>query len=145
MHKIVILAVLSFLFASPVFAQDKATIEARDETLMAAFNKGDAAAVRAIYTDDAVVLPSGGDMVRGKGLLPFWKAVVARIGGFKRVPMEVTPLGPEYAREIGTFAFASKRELTHYAGKYVVIWQNVGGEWRIATDIWNMNEWPERR
>jgi hypothetical protein len=24
-------------------------------------------------------------------------------------------------------------------GKYIVIWTNVGGEWRIAADIYNSN------
>jgi hypothetical protein len=38
---------------SPALAQNKATIEKLNELWTAAFNKGDAAAVAALYTEDA--------------------------------------------------------------------------------------------
>ena len=47
------------LGAAPAFAQERATIEKLNEVWMAAFNKGDAAAVAALYTEDAYVLPPG--------------------------------------------------------------------------------------
>jgi ketosteroid isomerase-like protein len=132
------LLVLILLAAGlPARAQSVAVIEAQNEKLAAAFNKGDAAGVRAMYSADAFVLPAGGEMVQGKDLLPFWRAVVERIGGFKRVTLDVKPLGPDAAREIGRFSFSTKRELRETSGKYVAIWQKLGDDWKLTTDIWN--------
>ena len=121
----------------PAAAQSVAIIQAENDKLAAAFDKADAAAVRAMYTEDAFVLPAGGEMVQGQALLPFWRAVVRRIGDFNRVTIDVKPLGPEAAREIGRFSFSAKRELRETSGKYVVVWQKIGEDWKIATDIWN--------
>ena len=42
------------------------------------------------------------------------------------------------AREIGTFMLKTKgAQPQEIAGKYVVIWQKVGSDWKLATDIWN--------
>jgi ketosteroid isomerase-like protein len=52
--------------------------------------------------------------------------------------LDVKPLGPSAAREIGTFSLKTKgptpQEVT---GKYVVVWEKVGPDWRLAADIWN--------
>lgn len=140
MRKLLVLVLVLAAVAPPARAQSAAMIQAQNDKLAAAFNRGDAAAVRAMYGDDAFVLPAGGEMVRGKDLLPFWRAVVERIGSFKRVTVDVKPLGPDVVREIGRFSFSTKRELRETAGKYVVVWQNIGGEWKLATDIWNMDQ-----
>ena len=128
------------LLAVAAHAQDAPAIAAQNDKLVATFNKGDAVALRALYTEDAVVLPAGGDMVRGKDLLPFWRAVLARIDNFKRSTVDLQPLGNEAAREIGVFSFRTKRELKETSGKYVVLWQRVGSDWKIATDIWNADK-----
>jgi ketosteroid isomerase-like protein len=51
---------------------------------------------------------------------------------------DVKPLGSSAAREIGTFSLKAKgatpREII---GKYVVVWEKVGSDWKLATDIWN--------
>jgi len=60
------------------------------------------------------------------------------IGDPKLSTIDVKPLGPSAAREIGTFSLTAKgttpREVT---GKYVVVWEKVGNDWKLATDIWN--------
>jgi hypothetical protein len=42
------------------------------------------------------------------------------------------------AREIGTFTFMTKganpKEVT---GKFVVVWEKSGSDWKLAADIWN--------
>jgi ketosteroid isomerase-like protein len=55
-----------------------------------------------------------------------------------KTTLEVKALGPSAAYEIGTFSLKTKtptsQELT---GKYVVVWEKVGGDWKLAADIWN--------
>ncbi len=132
-------AVAFFLVLIPVFGwgQSPGEIEGRNADLVAALNRGDATAVRALYTEDAIILPAGGEIVRGAQLAPFWRAVLARIYRFQRTTLEVTPLGPGWAREIGTFRFTLKREMNETEGKYVVLWRQVDGAWQLATEIWN--------
>jgi hypothetical protein len=53
----------------------------------------------------------------------------------------VLPLGPEAAREIGTVTLQTKSQPSQeIVGKYAVVWRKVGGDWKLATDIWNSNK-----
>ena len=47
-------------------------------------------------------------------------------------------LGPSAVREVGTFSLKTKGPTPQeVAGKYVVVWEKVGNDWKLATDIWN--------
>jgi hypothetical protein len=57
-------SIAALLIAMPAFAQDKATIDKLNTEVMAAFAKGDMAALGQMYTADAsrpIVRPSCGD------------------------------------------------------------------------------------
>ena len=69
MRRIAILAICLGLFAGPALAQSKAAIQKLEDQWGAAFNKGDAAAVAAMYTEDAHVLPAGDAMVKGRAAI----------------------------------------------------------------------------
>ncbi|WLA49754.1 hypothetical protein QIH80_06055 [Bradyrhizobium elkanii] len=61
-----------------------------------------------------------------------------QVGDPKLATLDVKPLGPSAAREIGTFALKTKgptpKDVT---GKYVVVWEKSGDDWKLTTDIWN--------
>jgi uncharacterized protein (TIGR02246 family) len=143
MIRSVVLALsLGLAVAGPAAAQTVATIHKLNDKWADAFNRGDAAAVAAMYAGDAYVLPPGGDIVKGRGAIEsFWKQAGQQVGNAKLVTLDVMPLGPGAAREIGTVTLATKaappRQLV---GKYVVVWRRIGGRWLLATDIWNMNK-----
>jgi ketosteroid isomerase-like protein len=45
------------------------------------------------------------------------------------------------AREIGAFSGKTKgSQPQDIGGKYVAIWQKIGDEWKVTTDIWNSNK-----
>src|SRR6266849_5339307 len=122
----------------PAFAQ-KAEIEAVNAKWIEFFNKGDFAGVASLYTDDATAFPPGSAMVKGKAAIgAMWKAMAEQVGDPKVITLDVKPLGPSAAREIGTFSLKTKgptpQEVT---GKYVVVWEKVGTDWKLAADIWN--------
>ena len=137
---------LGFCFAVGVagsaLAQSTAAIQALNDRWTAAFNKGDAAAVAAMYADDAYVLPPGGDMVKGRTAIEaFWKQAASQVGNAKLVTVDVLPLGRSAAREIGTVTLETKAQPPQQlVGKYAVVWRRIGGNWLLATDIWNMNK-----
>jgi uncharacterized protein (TIGR02246 family) len=128
--------------AVSAFAQDKATIEKLNDRFAQAFNKGDAAAVAALYTPDAVVLPPGSQMAKGRSAIQaFWKKSAEQIGDIKLTTLDVKPLGKNAAREIGTFTLKTKATPPQdVAGKYVVVWHKAGREWKLGTDIWNADK-----
>jgi uncharacterized protein (TIGR02246 family) len=130
------------LGAAPAAAQDKATIEKLNEAWAAAFNKGDAAAVAAMYAEDAYVLPPGAEMVKGRAAIEaFWRQAAQQMGEAKLTTIDVLPLGRAAAREIGTVTLKTKAQPPQeIVAKYAVVWRKLGGKWRLATDIWNTNK-----
>lgn len=123
---------------TPALAQ-KAEIEAVNARWTEFFNKGDFAGVASLYTTDATAFPPGSAMVRGGAAIgEMWKSMAEQVGDPKVTTLDVKSLGPSAAREIGTFSLKTKgptpQEVT---GKYVVVWEKVGNDWKLAADIWN--------
>jgi ketosteroid isomerase-like protein len=117
----------------------KAQIEAANAKWIEFFNKGDFAGVASLYTTDATAFPPGSAMVQGAAAIgTMWKGMAEQVGDPKLITLDVKPLGPSAAREIGTFSLRTKgpkpQEVT---GKYVVVWEKIGGDWKLGTDIWN--------
>ena len=132
-----VIACLAGLMA-PAFAQ-KAEIEAVNAKWMELFNKGDFGGVALLYTDDATAFPPGSGMVKGRAAIgAMWKRMAEQVSDPKVTTLDVKPLGPSAAREIGTFSLKTKgptpQEVT---GKYVVVWEKVGNDRKLAVDIWN--------
>ncbi len=127
---------------SPALAQNKATIEKLNDVWTAAFNKGDAAAVAALYTEEAYVLPPGSAMVKGRPAIEaFWHQAAQQMTDAKLTTVDVLPLGRSAAREIGTVTLKTKSQPPQeIVGKYVVLWRKVGRDWKLATDIWNTDK-----
>ena len=142
MRRIAVIAVCLGLFAAPALAQTKAAIQKLDDQWAAAFNMGEAAAVAAMYTKDAYVLPAGAAMIHDpKAIEAFWKAAMADLQDVKCTAMDVKPLGGNAAREIGTCsAMTKKPPLKEVDIKYAVVWQKEGGKWKLLQDIWNTDK-----
>ena len=123
-------------------AQDKSAIQQLDDRFSAAFNAGDAAAVAAMYTEDADILPPGMEAMQGRDAVQtFWQGASEQLTDLKLTATDVKPLGESAAREIGAATAKTKGENPQDVTiKYVVIWEKVDDEWKIATDIWNMNQ-----
>jgi uncharacterized protein (TIGR02246 family) len=138
MHRIFWVAILVVGLVSSAVAQ-KAEIEAVNAKWVDLFNKGDFVGVAALYTDDAAAFPPGAGIVRGKEAIgAMWKSLAEQVSDPKVTTLEVKSLGPSAAREIGTVSLKTKeatpKEIT---GKYVVVWEKVGDDWKLAADIWN--------
>jgi ketosteroid isomerase-like protein len=95
-----------------------------------------------MYTPDAVVLPPGSEMVKGRSAIQaFWKKSAEQIGDIKLTTLDVKPLGKNAAREIGTFTLKTKATPPQdVAGKYVVVRHKAGRAWKLGADIWNADK-----
>lgn len=126
-----------------------ATITARDgitavnERLMAAFNAGNAAAVAACYTTTGLLMPPRTEAIAGReGIQAYWQgAMDMGIATLQVETLEVADYGAS-AVEVGRYALASADAKTIDRGKYIIVWQQEDGEWRLTRDIWNSSVAP---
>ena len=128
--------------AAPAWAQSKAEIQKLDDQWAYAFNTANPAAVSAMYTKDAYVLPAGAAMIHDHaGIEAFWKAAMDDMQDVQCTALDVKPLGGNAAREIGSCSFMTKKPpLQEGQIKYAVVWQKEGGRWKLLQDIWNTDK-----
>src|SRR3954468_16769452 len=109
MQTVLWLAAAVMAIATPALAQDKETIQKLNDNFAAAFHRGDYAAVAGMYAEDAQLLPSGAEMMRGRAAIQaFWTKAGEGISEAKLTTLEVAPLGDAAAREIGAFSLKLK-------------------------------------
>jgi uncharacterized protein (TIGR02246 family) len=138
MRRIALVVAFAAGLIAPASAQ-KAEIEAVNAKWIEFFNKGDFAGVASLYTTDATAFPPGAAMVQGGTAIgAMWKGMAEQVSDPKLTTLDVKPLGPSAAREIGTFSLKIKGPTPQeVSGKYVVVWEKVGNDWKLAADIWN--------
>jgi uncharacterized protein (TIGR02246 family) len=138
MRRIALAMVLLVGSTAMAFAQ-KAEIEAANAKWIEFFNKGDFVGIASLYTADATAFPPGSPMVRGRDAIgAMWKGMAEKVTDPRLTTLDVKPLGTAAAREIGTFSLKTKDPAPQeVVGKYVVVWEKVGNNWQLATDIWN--------
>jgi len=113
-------------------------IEAADQQFELAFGRGDAAVVAQLYTENGQVLPPQSDVITGRhGIQSFWQgAMDMGIKAAKLETVEVTHQG-DTAYEVGRYILEGAEGHVLDRGKYVVIWQREGDQWKLHRDIWN--------
>lgn len=142
MRHIASLALCLGLFSAPALAQSKAEIQKLNDQFVAALNKGDIAAVAAMYTQDATVLPAGAPMVKGRAAIEaMWGQQAQQLEAVKIETTDVKPLGGNAARELGVATLRTKSQPPQdIVVKYAVIWQKEGGRWKLLLDMWNSDK-----
>jgi len=116
----------------------KAEIQKANARFGEAFRKGSAAEVAAAYTQGAMLLPPNIGVVEGAGSIQgFWQAVIDMgIKDVKLESVEVEAFG-DTAFEVGRYSLFVEGGVEADHGKYVVVWKNDGGAWKLHRDIWN--------
>jgi uncharacterized protein (TIGR02246 family) len=120
----------------------RAAIEAANAKFSEAFARGDAKALAAMYTSDAIALPPDSEMIRGNEAIGnYWKST--RDNGVRRATLTTVDVGGsgDVAYEVGNVSLTIQpagKEPTTAAAKYVVVWvRQSGGSWKMHRDIWN--------
>lgn len=100
--------------------------------------QGDASEVGSLYTNDAQLIPPGGEVVKGKpAIQAFWAGVIKM--GIRRVDLTTAELdeGDDTAIEVGSGKLFTAAGDQIDEVKYIVVWKLVGEQWKIHRDIWN--------
>lgn len=122
---------------------DEAAIRAASVQLMESYAAGDAAAMAALYTRDAALLPPGTPRVDGRqAIQAYWQG--AMDSGISDLILNTTEIedDDDLAYETGTFSLSMPAEdgsRTTLTGKYLVVWEEDDDVWMLHRDIWNLD------
>ena len=136
--RLVVSAILIAL-ATTAHGQEPAALNQLIDHFAAAFNRGDIAAATDMYADDAVVMPPGSNMVKGRNAIrDFWTKTAKGSPKLTVNVIAVTVLGGDAASDIGTFTFATqgRPQVTESIGDLA----ETAAGWKLVADIWNLNE-----
>ncbi len=115
-----------------------AEIRTADDQFSAAFAAQDAAALAALYTTRAQLLPPNSDFITGQeAIQTFWQGVMdAGVAGATLTTEEAVGTD-SMAVEVGRYELSTADGSTIDEGKYIVWWQRTPAGWRLHRDIWN--------
>ena len=116
-------------------------IETANTQFMSAFKRGDATALANLYTSEAQLLPANSDFVRGTAAIrTFWQSVIDMgLKGASLETIEVEGHG-DTAIEVGRYRLLAVGDALADQGKYVVVWKNDNGTWKLHRDIWTTSQ-----
>jgi ketosteroid isomerase-like protein len=120
----------------------KQAIGNKNATLRNAYNRGDSAGCVAVFLEDAIMLPPGQPMIRGKKaireLIDGW---IDNIGGTISNPMTEFGVEGDLAYQVANYAFQNTKAPDQ--GKFVeILRRQQDGTWKVYLCIYNSDK-PE--
>jgi ketosteroid isomerase-like protein len=126
--------------AAATFSLDsaKAAIAASNATYGSCFATGDSAAFVSHYTSDACINPSNMPKMCGpQAITAFFNGGYKMgIRGLKLTTNEVMG-GKDAVVETGNYEILGDKGVSFDKGKFIVIWKEENGKWKMHRDIWN--------
>jgi len=119
-------------------AATRQLIAGLNERFTSAHLAGDVDAIDAMFTPDARSYPPGADAVSGiENLHAFTVEYLA--AGLTEFREETTECygNAEYGVGAGTYVVTYGPDHVTERGKYLNVWQQVNGEWKIRSNMWN--------
>lgn len=123
-------------------------IRAQDQAWADAAKAGDAAAIAALYTSDAVILPPGSSRIEGtQGIQEYFAGMLEAPLSSATLDSDIVTVAAagDYAYANGTWTMSGTApDGSEWSdqGKYTEVWTNVDGDWKIVSDIWNSDTPP---
>lgn len=108
------------------------------EALETAYNRNDAKACADVFTDDGAVLPDNAPALNGKAAIADYFQDNVNRNLVYDTQSTLSMVSGDLAFEQGTYRvrnIAEGRDVE--VGKYLNIFKNVNGEWKIYRNIWN--------
>ena len=119
----------------------RTAIDVANQNFMTNFGNQDSAGMANLYTSDGQLLPANSDVVSGQpGIQAFWQG--AFVLGLREAVLETVELDDhgDTASVVGRFTIKADGGALADQGKYIVIWKNDGGSWKLHRDIWTTSQ-----
>jgi uncharacterized protein (TIGR02246 family) len=113
-------------------------IAAANVEFVAAFGRGNAAGVAALYTEGGQLLPPNADVMTGKeAIQAFWQGAMDM--GIRSAQLEIVEVEDhgDTAIEVSRYTLCGEGGQVLDRGKYIVVWKREGGQWKLHRDIFN--------
>jgi uncharacterized protein (TIGR02246 family) len=113
-------------------------VASTNASFMATFSRGDAAGMAELYTENGQLMPPNSDFVTGKpAIQAVWQSVMDM--GIKDAKLETVELEGQgdTAVEVGVYTLSGEGGQLMDRGKFIVVWKEEGGQWKLHRDIWN--------
>ena len=154
MKKLSLFCIALLVCISQIYAQSESDLKAKFNETNKIFSKlmleNDLEGMLEYYADNSISLPSYQPMMRGHDAMREAHKKQHEQGDMKITAFELTTTDViaegNLAVEIGTYTISMTMpemgEIDDY-GKYITVWENQGGDWKIRADTWNtdMNPW----
>ena len=123
-------------------AAHEQAIRKTNERWLALIRNHDAAAVSMLYASDGAMMAPGAPIAQGQRALEKAWGGLMETPGFGltfKADQIVVATGGDMALDRGTYllSLAGPHGPTKDIGKYVVVWRNIDGQWKVAADIFN--------
>ncbi len=123
-------------------AAHEQAIRKTNERWLALIRNHDAAAVSKLYASDGAMMAPGAPIAQGQRPLEKAWGGLMKTPGFGltfKADQIVVASGGDMALDRGTYllSLAGPNGPTKDIGKYVVVWRNIDGQWKVAADIFN--------
>jgi ketosteroid isomerase-like protein len=128
-----------FLAACSQSTLPRETVQAFEQ----AFNRDDVDGAVALFTDDAQILPQNGPVVIGKAnITEFLRDQMTPVVSFN-TDTDLSLVRGDIAIEQGHYSVRNVRRGSDIEeGKYLHVWRNVGGQWKIYRIMYNTDVAP---
>ncbi len=105
---------------------------------------GDSAKLASLYWPDAELLLDNSEVVKGKDILNAWGGAIRM--GVKEMTFSTTDItgSPAFIIETGNYEMKDATKSLLDRGKYVVVWENRKGEWKLYRDIGSTSMTPAK-
>jgi ketosteroid isomerase-like protein len=118
-------------------ADVKEALSTANRKFMESFKQGDAASLATLYTENGQLLPAASDFVTGRpAIQAFWQGAMDM--GIKSARLETVEMEShgDTAHEVGKYSLHGEGAQLMDQGKYIVIWKQHQGQWKLHRDIW---------
>ena len=113
-------------------------IRRADDAFEKQFSQGNASGMAELYTSDGMLMPTGSDFIQGREAIQgFWQAVMDM--GIKEAKLDIqeVELQGDTIIEVGRYQLSGAGGEVMDWGKYLVVWKQQDGDWKLHRDIWN--------
>ena len=113
------------------------TIRSITDNFESVFSAGNINKIAEFYSENGLLLPAGFDFVKGKNdIKEFWQSAIDM--GIKYIKIDIIEIEEhdDTAIEMSNYILSDSNNEVIDEGKGIVIWKNIGDNWKMHRDIW---------
>jgi ketosteroid isomerase-like protein len=125
--------------------ENKAAAEEVAAAWVKAFDAGDAAAVAALYAEDAHSMPPGAGTVSGRAAIEsYWRQDIGPGGVVTKLTPNDSIAQGDLLHVDGAYEVTAKEGATLAKGQYQQLWKRIDGQWKVQHEMWRLDPAMQR-